>query len=146
VTKGYWNRPDETKATIKDGWLFTGDMVRMDEDHYIYIVDRKKELIIRGGYNVYPREIEEVLYQIPDIVEAAVFGVPHEDLGEEVAAAVFLREGSTMDATAIQGYVKERVAPYKYPRILKLSKEPFPKTGSGKILKKEVKKGYSSLR
>jgi long-chain acyl-CoA synthetase len=146
VTKGYWNRPDETKAMIKDGWLFTGDLARMDEDRYIYIVDRKKELIIRGGYNVYPREIEEVLYQIPDIVEAAVFGVPHEDLGEEVAAAVFLREGSTMDATAIQGYVKERVAPYKYPRILKLSKEPFPKTGSGKILKKEVKKGYPSLR
>jgi long-chain acyl-CoA synthetase len=145
VTKGYWNRPDETKATIKDGWLFTGDLARMDEDRYIYIVDRKKELIIRGGYNVYPREIEEVLYQIPDISEAAVFGVPHEDLGEEVAAVVFLREGSTMGAMAIQGYVKERVAPYKYPRIIKVSKEPLPKTGSGKILKKEVKKQSSSL-
>jgi long-chain acyl-CoA synthetase len=140
VTKGYWNRPDETKTTIKDGWLFTGDLAWMDEERYIYIVDRKKELIIRGGYNVYPREIEEVLYQIPDISEAAVFGVPHEDLGEEVAAVVFLREGSTMDATAIQGYVKERVAPYKYPRIIRVSKEPLPKTGSGKILKKEVKK------
>lgn len=139
VTKGYWDRPEETRETIKDGWLYTGDMARMDEDHYIYIVDRKKELIIRGGYNVYPREIEEVLYQIPDILEAAVFGVPHEDLGEEVAAVVFLKEGSTMDTKAIQGYVKERVAPYKYPRIIKVTKEPLPKTGSGKILKKEVK-------
>jgi long-chain acyl-CoA synthetase len=139
VTKGYWNRPKETRETIKDGWLYTGDMARMDQNDYIYIVDRKKELIIRGGYNVYPREIEEVLYQIPDILEAAVFGIPHEDLGEEVAAVVFLKEGSTMDTKAIQGYVKERVAPYKYPRIIKVTKEPLPKTGSGKILKKEVK-------
>jgi len=145
VTKGYWNRPDETEATIKDGWLFTGDLAREDEERYIYIVDRKKELIIRGGYNVYPREIEEILYQIADLLEAAVFGVPHEDLGEEVAAVVFLKEESTMDTQAIQGYVKERVAPYKYPRIIKVIKEPLPKTGSGKILKKEVKKRYSFL-
>jgi long-chain acyl-CoA synthetase len=145
VTKGYWNRPEETRETIKDGWLYTGDLARADEDHYIYIVDRKKELVIRGGYNVYPREIEEVFYQIPDVLEATVFGIPHEDLGEEVAAVVFLKEGSTMDTKAIQGYVKERVAPYKYPRIIKVTKEPLPKTGSGKILKKEVKKQYSSL-
>lgn len=145
VTKGYWNRPDETKETLKDGWLFTGDLARRDEDQYIYIVDRKKELIIRGGYNVYPREVEEVLYQIPDVLEAAVFGIPHEDLGEEIAAIVFLKEGSAMDAAAVQGYVKERVAPYKYPRVIKVAKESLPQTGSGKILKKEVKKQYSSL-
>ncbi|UCF82944.1 MAG: AMP-binding protein, partial [Desulfobacteraceae bacterium] len=146
VMKGYLNRPDETRATIKNGWLYTGDMARMDEDHYIYIVDRKKELVIRGGYNVYPREIEEVLYQIPDILEAAVFGIPHEDLGEEVAAVVFLKDGAQMATDTIKNYVKERVAPYKYPRVIKIVKEPFPKTGSGKILKKEVKKQYSSLR
>jgi long-chain acyl-CoA synthetase len=145
VMKGYLNRPEETRTTIKDGWLYTGDMARMDEDHYIYIVDRKKELVIRGGYNVYPREIEEVLYQVPDILEAAVFGMPHEDLGEEVAAVVFLKEGAQVDTSTIKNYVKERVAPYKYPRIIKIAKEPFPKTGSGKILKKEVKKQYSSL-
>jgi len=145
VMKGYLNRPEETRETIKDGWLYTGDIARMDEDHYIYIVDRKKELVIRGGYNVYPREIEEVLYQIPDILEAAVFGVPHEDLGEEVAAVLVLKEGAQSDTKEIRDYVKERVAPYKYPRIIKIVKEPLPKTGSGKILKKEIKKQYSSL-
>ncbi|NVM25606.1 MAG: long-chain fatty acid--CoA ligase [Desulfobacterales bacterium] len=146
VMKGYLNRPEETRETIKDGWLYTGDIARMDEDHYIYIVDRKKELVIRGGYNVYPREIEEVLYQIPDIVEAAVFGIPHEDLGEEVAAVLVLKEAAQIGTRAIQDYVKERVAPYKYPRIIKIVKEPLPKTGSGKILKKEVKEQYSSLK
>jgi len=145
VMKGYLNRPEETRETIRDGWLYTGDIARMDEDHYIYIVDRKKELVIRGGYNVYPREIEEVLYQIPDIVEAAVFGIPHEDLGEEVAAVLVLKEAAQTDTRAIKDYVKERVAPYKYPRIIKIVKEPLPKTGSGKILKKEVKEQYSSL-
>jgi long-chain acyl-CoA synthetase len=145
VMKGYLNRPEETREAIKDGWLYTGDIARMDEGNYIYIVDRKKELVIRGGYNVYPREIEEVLYQIPDVLEAAVFGVAHEDLGEEVAAVLVLKEGAKIDTKTIQEYVKERVAPYKYPRIIKIVKEPLPKTGSGKILKKEIKKHYPSL-
>ncbi|MFH1629506.1 MAG: long-chain fatty acid--CoA ligase [Pseudomonadota bacterium] len=143
VMKGYLNRPEETAETIRDGWLYTGDIARMDEDLYIYIVDRKKELVIRGGYNVYPREIEEILYQIPDILEAAVYGVPHEDLGEEVAAVVVLKEGAQTDGNAIREYVKERLAPYKYPRIIKTVKDPLPKSGSGKILKKEVKKIYA---
>jgi len=116
----------------------------MDEDGYIYIVDRKKDLVIRGGYNVYPREIEEVLYQIPDILEAAVFGVPHGDLGEEVAAVVVLKEGALIDTKGIQEYVKERVAPYKYPRIITIAKELLPKSGSGKILKREIRKQYAS--
>jgi long-chain acyl-CoA synthetase len=145
VMKGYWNLPRETSETVQDGWLYTGDIARMDEDRYIYIVDRKKELVIRGGYNVYPREIEELLYQMPDILEAAVFGIQHDDLGEEVAAVVLLKEGAQIDEKAIQGYVKERVAPFKYPRIVKIVKEPLPKTGSGKILKKEVKRLHSSL-
>ena len=143
VMKGYLNRPEETAETIRDGWLYTGDIARMDEDLYIYIVDRKKELVIRGGYNVYPREIEEILYQIPDILEAAVYGIPHEDLGEEVAAVVVLKEGAQTDGNAVREYVKERVAPYKYPRIIKTVKDPLPKSGSGKILKKEVKKIYA---
>jgi long-chain acyl-CoA synthetase len=145
VMKGYLNRPDATKETIQDDWLFTGDIARMDEDGYIYIVDRKKDLVIRGGYNVYPREIEEVLYQMPEIIEAAVFGVPHKDLGEELAAVVVLKEGAQIDADAIRQYVKDRVAPYKYPRIIKIVGEPLPKSGSGKILKKDVKKEYAKI-
>lgn len=145
VMKGYLNLPKETEETIKDGWLYTGDIARMDEDGYIYIVDRKKDLVIRGGYNVYPREIEEVLYQIPDILEAAVFGVPHGDLGEEVAAVVVLKEGAQIDTKGIQEYVKERVAPYKYPRMITIANELLPKSGSGKILKREIRKQYASV-
>ncbi len=144
VMKGYLNRPLDTRQTIKDGWLFTGDIARMDEDRFIYIVDRKKELIIRGGYNVYPREVEEVIYRIPEVLEAVVYGIPHPDLGEEVAAVVVLEKGAGRDAQYIRDYVKERVAPYKYPRSILLVDEPLPKSGSGKLLKKEVKKLYGS--
>jgi long-chain acyl-CoA synthetase len=142
VMKGYLNRPEETQEALKGGWLHTGDIARTDEEKFLYIVDRKKELIIRGGYNVYPREIEEVLYQIPEVLEAAVYGVPHKEYGEEVAAAVVLKEGSGTGSEAIRAFVKERVAPYKYPRVVHISEDPFPKSGSGKILKKEVKKIY----
>lgn len=139
VMKGYLNRPLDTKETIRDGWLHTGDIARMDAMGYIYIVDRKKDLVIRGGYNVYPREIEELLYQIPDILEAAVFGMPHEELGEELAAVVVLKEGAQVEPDAIRQYVKDRVAPYKYPRMVIIERDPLPKSGSGKILKKDVK-------
>src|ERR671932_2743140 len=117
VMKGYWNREDDNKEAItEDGWFRTGDMAKVDEDGYFFIVDRKKELIIRGGYNVYPREIEEVLYEHPAVLEAAVIGVPDEAMGEEVGAAIVLREGQEADAEAIRSFVKERVAGYKYPR------------------------------
>ncbi len=129
----------ETQKTLKDGWLHTGDIARMDEDGYIYIVDRKKDLIIRGGYNIYPREIEEVMYQIPEILEVAVIGRPHADLGEEITAIVVLKEGADIDAAAIQKYVKQKVAPYKYPRVVHIQTEPLPKSGTGKILKKEIR-------
>ena len=139
VMKGYLNRPDETRETLKGGWLHTGDVARMDEDGYIYIVDRKKDLIIRGGYNVYPREIEEIMYEIPEILEVAVIGRPHADLGEEITAIVVLKDNADIDADAIQGYVKQRVAPYKYPRVIHIQTEPLPKSGTGKILKKEIR-------
>src|SRR6202000_2267878 len=121
VMKGYWNLPDETKSTItSDGWLNTGDVGKIDEDGYFYIVDRTKDLIIRGGYNVYPREIEEVLYEHPAVAEAAVIGMPHDSLGEEVGAAVALKKGASekgnITADELRDYVKERVAAYKYPR------------------------------
>jgi long-chain acyl-CoA synthetase len=142
VMKGYLNNPDATAETIRDGWLYTGDIARMDEDLYIYIVDRKKDLVIRGGYNVYPREIEEVIYQIEEVSETAVYGVPHPDLGEEIAAVVVPKEGASIEPEEIKAYVKERVAPYKYPRIIKVLSEPLPKSGSGKILKKEIRKQF----
>src|ERR671938_161118 len=114
VMKGYWNRDDANKEAITDeGWFRTGDMAKVDEDGYFFIVDRKKELIIRGGYNVYPREIEEVLYEHEGVLEAAVVGVPDAAMGEEVGAAVVLKEGQDVSADELKSYVKEQVANYK---------------------------------
>jgi len=135
VMKGYFNQPGATAETLRGGWLHTGDLACMDEEGYIYIVDRKKDMIIRGGYNVYPREVEEILYTHPDVVEAAVVGFPHPDLGEEVAAVVVLRQGTRTTAEQLRQFVKERVAPYKYPRRIRLVKE-LPKSQTGKVLKK----------
>ena len=138
IMKGYWNRDDTNKEAITDeGWFRTGDMAKMDEDGYFFIVDRKKDLIIRGGYNVYPREIEEVLYEHPAIQEAAVVGVPHDELGEEVGAAVVLKDGESLDADELKSYVKEQVAAYKYPRKVWFVDE-LPKGPTGKILKREI--------
>jgi long-chain acyl-CoA synthetase len=138
VMKGYWNQPDATKATITpDGWLNTGDVGRVDEDGYFYIVDRTKDMIIRGGYNVYPREIEEVFYEHPAVAEAAVIGMPHDSLGEEVGAAVALKEGAAATAEELREYVKARVAAYKYPRRVWLV-DALPKGPTGKLLKREI--------
>jgi long-chain acyl-CoA synthetase len=137
IMKGYWKRDDATKESIKDGWFYSGDMGKVDEDGYFFIVDRKKELIIRGGYNVYPREVEEVLYEHPAIQEAAVVGVPDEALGEEVGAAVVLKKGEELDADELKAYVKEQVAGYKYPRKIWFLDE-LPKGPTGKILKREI--------
>ncbi|MER6106434.1 long-chain fatty acid--CoA ligase [Streptomyces sp. NPDC001832] len=137
VMKGYWNRPDATAEAIRDGWFHSGDLARVDEDGYYFIVDRKKDLIIRGGYNVYPREIEEVLYEHPAVAEAAVVGVPHEVHGEEVAAVVTLRPGTQTSADHVRDYVKQRVAAYKYPRIVTFT-DALPKGATGKILKREI--------
>jgi long-chain acyl-CoA synthetase len=138
VMKGYWNKPDATAEAIRDGWFYTGDLATVDEDGYFFIVDRKKDMIIRGGYNVYPREIEEVLYEHPDVREAAVVGVAHDDLGEEVGAAVALKEGAQATAEELRDYVKRQVAAYKYPRHVWFVDE-LPKGPTGKILKREIK-------
>jgi long-chain acyl-CoA synthetase len=138
VMKEYLNQPQATAEAMRGGWLHTGDLARMDEDGYIYIVDRKKEMIIRGGYNIYPREIEEILYKHKDVLEAAVMGVPHADLGEEVAAAVVLRPGAKTTSEELRLFVKDLVAPYKYPRIIKFLDE-LPKTAAGKIFKRGIK-------
>jgi long-chain acyl-CoA synthetase len=137
VMRGYWQRPDATAETIIDGWLHTGDMGRIDEDGYFFIVDRKKELIIRGGYNVYPREVEEVLYEHPAVREAAVLGIPHDEYGEEIGAAVSLADGAQATPEELREYVRERVAAYKYPRSLWIV-DDLPKGPTGKILKREI--------
>src|SRR5687768_5684046 len=138
VMKGYWNRADATAESINDdGWFKTGDMATIDEDGYFFIVDRKKDMIIRGGYNVYPREIEEVMYEHPAVREGAVVGVAHAELGEEVAACVALKPGAQATAEELRDYVKERVAAYKYPRHVWIVEE-LPKGPTGKILKREI--------
>ncbi|HEX3826567.1 MAG TPA: long-chain fatty acid--CoA ligase [Sporichthyaceae bacterium] len=137
VMRGYWNRPEATAEAIRDGWFLSGDIGRVDADGFFYIVDRKKELIIRGGFNVYPREIEEVLYEHPAVLEAAVVGIPHPTHGEEVAAAVALKPGGEATAEQIRDWVKERVAAYKYPRVVWLV-DALPKGPTGKVLKREI--------
>jgi long-chain acyl-CoA synthetase len=137
IMKGYWRRPDATEEAMRGGWFHSGDIGRVDEDGYFYIVDRKKDLIIRGGYNVYPREVEEVLYEHPKIREAAVVGIPHDEWGEEVGAAVVLHEGEELPADEVCAYVKERIAAYKYPRVVWFI-DDLPKGPTGKILKREI--------
>ena len=137
VMKGYWERPDASMAAIRDGWFHTGDMARRDADGFYFIVDRKKDLIIRGGFNVYPREIEEVLYEHPAVLEAAVVGTPHPTHGEEVVAAVALRPDAAATPDELREYVKARVAPYKYPRRVWLV-DALPKGPTGKVLKRDI--------
>jgi long-chain acyl-CoA synthetase len=138
LMKGYWRRADATAEAIPDGWFRSGDLARIDDDGYYFIVDRKKELIIRGGFNVYPREIEEVLYEHPSIAEAAVVGVPDVTLGEEVGAAVVLKSGADVTAEEIRDFVKAQVAAYKYPRQVWLL-AALPKGPTGKVLKREIR-------
>ena len=137
VMKGYLGKPEATAEAITDGWFRSGDLAKVDEDGYFYIVDRKKDMIIRGGYNVYPREIEEVLYEHPAVAEAAVIGLPHPSLGEEVAAAVALKPGAVVTAGELQAYVKGQVAAYKYPRHVWIA-DALPKGPTGKIVKRDI--------
>jgi long-chain acyl-CoA synthetase len=137
IMKGYWERPEATAEAIRDGWFHSGDMGRVDEDGYFYVVDRKKDMIIRGGYNVYPREVEELLYEHPAIREAAVLAVPHPEWGEEVGAAVVLEPGEQLAGEEISAWVRERIAAYKYPRLVWFLDE-LPKGPTGKIVKREI--------
>ncbi|MDQ3912305.1 MAG: long-chain fatty acid--CoA ligase [Actinomycetota bacterium] len=137
IMKGYYKKPEATEEAMKNGWFHTGDLATMDEDGFVFIVDRVKDMILRSGYNVYPREVEEAIYEHPGVAEAAVIGVPHEELGEEVRAVVALKEGETATEEEIISFVKERVAQYKYPRSV-LFMDDLPKTATGKILKREL--------
>ena len=138
VMKGYWQMEEATaKAIDSDGWFSSGDMATVDEDGYYSIVDRKKEMILRGGYNVYPREVEEVLYEHPAVAEAAVMGIPHDELGEEIVAVIAFKEGASATEEELREHARQGVAAYKYPRHILIVDE-LPKGPTGKILKREI--------
>ncbi|WP_172369925.1 fatty acid--CoA ligase family protein [Sporosarcina jiandibaonis] len=138
VMKGYYKMPGETAAALRDGWLYTGDLAKRDENGYFYIIDRKKDLVIVGGYNVYPREVEEVLFEHRDVVEAAVIGVPDPDFGEEVHAFVVLKDGVEEDIESLKRYCRSRLAKYKVPKHFEFLDE-LPKNTTGKILRRTLK-------
>jgi acyl-CoA synthetase (AMP-forming)/AMP-acid ligase II len=144
VTPGYWRLPAETAAAFQDGWLRTGDLAVQDAEGYLTIVDRLKDLILSGGENVYSTEVEHVLYQHPAVLEAAVFGVPHEVWGEAVTAAVVLRPGEAVTAGALVAFCREHLAGYKVPKAISFLEE-LPKTGSGKIQKARLREAFGGL-
>lgn len=135
IMKGYWNKPEETEQTLKDGWLLTGDIGYMDEKGYFYVVDRKKDMIIAGGFNIYPREIEEVLYEHPDVQEVVAAGIPDPYRGETVKVYIVLKEGSKVTGQELNEFSRKHLASYKVPRIYEF-REELPKTAIGKILRR----------
>jgi long-chain acyl-CoA synthetase len=137
IMKGYYKRPEATAEVMKDGWFRSGDLARRDEDGFYYIVDRAKDMIIRGGFNVYPREVEEVLMTHEAVSLAAVVGIPHESHGEEIKAFVILNEGSSVTGDELVAWAKEQMAQYKYPRVVEVT-DTLPMTSTGKILKREL--------
>ncbi|MEY2430318.1 MAG: steroid-24-oyl-CoA synthetase [Acidimicrobiaceae bacterium] len=139
LIRGYWNKPDDTAEVIVDGWLRSGDIGRIDEDGFVYVEDRAKDMVLRAGENVYCAEVEAALYEHPNVHEAAVFGVPHERLGEEVAAAVLPRAGASISEAELQAHVGERLAPFKVPSLISIVDAPLPRNASGKILKRELR-------
>lgn len=143
VIRGYLNRPDATAETITDGWLHTGDIARLDEDGFIFIVDRAKDMVLRGGENVYCAEVEAALYEHPAVAEATVFGVPDDRLGEEVGAAVFLKAGEQADPDAIRDVCRARISAHKVPRYIWFMNEPLPRNANGKFLKRELRQELS---
>jgi long-chain acyl-CoA synthetase len=141
VMKGYWGMPEETKKTIQNGWLHTGDMAKMDEDGFFYIVGRKKEMIIAGGFNIYPIEIEDILYSHPKVLEAAVFGVPDQYRGETVHAAVVLKPSERITENELKDYCRKQLAAFKVPKAITFESE-LPKTAVGKILKRKLQEKH----
>jgi long-chain acyl-CoA synthetase len=141
VTKGYWNRPRETEAAFWGDWFRSGDIGVIDEDGYLYIVDRLKDMIITGGENVYPREVEEVLYTRPEVLECAVVGLPDYEYGEQVTAFIVPREGHQIDPVALRTYLKTRLTAFKVPKAY-IAVDEMPKSGAGKVLKREIRRQY----
>ena len=142
LIRGYWNKPEATAETIVDGWLRTGDLGRLDEEGFVYVEDRAKDMVLRAGENVYCAEVEAAIYEHPAVYEAAVFGVPHERLGEEVAATVFVRPGETLTVEDLQAHVRERLAGFKVPSRIAIVDEALPRNPAGKILKRELRDAF----
>jgi long-chain acyl-CoA synthetase len=142
VMQGYWNKPEQTAAVLKDGAYWTGDLGYMDDQGYVFLVDRSKDMIVTGGENVYCTEVEEALYQHPAILEAAVFGVPDDKWGEAVWAVIVPREGNEIEPAQVIEFCRERVAGYKMPKGIDVQLEPLPKSGPGKVLKRELRAPY----
>jgi long-chain acyl-CoA synthetase len=145
IMQGYWNNPEETRGQLVDGWLHTGDIAKTDEDGYIFIVDRKKDMIIAGGFNIYPREIDEVLYQHPKVAEAVSVGVPDEYRGETVKAYIVLKEGEIATEKEIVDFCKTRLTGYKVPRLVEF-RGSLPKSAVGKILRKILREEEAEKR
>lgn len=139
LIRGYWNKPEATAETIVDGWLKSGDLGRIDEEGFVFVEDRAKDMVLRGGENVYCAEVEAVIYEFEAVHEAAVFGMPHDRLGEEVAVALMPKRGHTIDVEALTLHVTERVAKFKVPTIVHVVDEPLPRNASGKILKRDIR-------
>lgn len=144
LIRGYWNNPEATAATFTDGWLRTGDLGRIDEEGFVYLEDRAKDMILRGGENVYSAEVEAAIYEHPGVYEAAVFGVPHERLGEEVAAMIVPRPGHEIDADELSAFLKERIAGFKVPTQVRFSPSALPRNAAGKILKRDLRDGFDA--
>ena len=144
IIKGYWNKPEATAAAITDGWLHSGDVARLDEEGFIYLVDRKKDIVIRGGENVYCVEVEAALCEHPEVLDAAVFGVPHRVLGEEVAAAVKVRSGSALTEDELRAHAAALLARFKVPVRVSIRQEDFPRNPNGKILKSELREAMAA--
>jgi long-chain acyl-CoA synthetase len=142
IMVGYWKRAEDTEDVLRDGWLHTGDLATVDEDGYIYLVDRKKDMIVTGGENVYSTEVEAVLYAHPSIKEAAVIPVPDADWGEAVHACVVLRDGRQLTTEELVNFCRERLANYKVPHSIEFIEGELPKGGTGKILKKQLRERY----
>jgi long-chain acyl-CoA synthetase len=146
LIRGYWNRPDATAETIVGGWLRSGDLGRIDDEGFLYIQDRVVDMVLRAGENVYCAEVEAAIYEHPAVYEAAVFGLPHQRLGEEVAATVYLKPGAQLATDELQKHVRERLAAFKVPSVIDFAAEPLPRNASGKILKRQIRDALAAVR
>jgi long-chain acyl-CoA synthetase len=144
LIRGYWNNPEATAETFIDGWLRSGDIGRMDEEGFVYVEDRAKDMVIRAGENIYCAEVEASIYTFSGVYEAAVFGVPHERLGEEVAAAIVVKPGVDLDIDALRAHLAQHISSFKVPSIVEIKADPLPRNAAGKILKRDLRDDWVS--